>query len=457
MKIAFIPIDNRPVCYTLAQQIAAMDDGLEFVLPPREMLGDLHKIADISGIMNWLENLQDIDKVVVSLDTIAYGGLVPSRRSKDTLKDIINRIEKFREILSKKNAEIYACSSIMRISNNNINEEEKEYWSEYGKKIFEYSYNFHKNSNAQTDVPQEILDDYIVTRNRNFEINKMYIKWAQDNFFNTLVFSKDDCAEYGFNVIEAKVLATHIAAKKCDVLIKTGADEIPLSLLARALTKGREVKIAPVFSEPDFVDKISKYEDISVKESVEGQIELAGGTVCAEKDADIVLLVNNFKEEQGELVMGVDVEGFTKELILGEKPYCAADILNANGADNNFVEQLLKQDLDNYNFYGYAGWNTTGNTLGTVLCCAIVKFFASNFNKDAFKKIQLVRFLDDWAYQANVRKILKSRLEQPQIEELQKEMETYELALKDKFGLDCVSIQYSYPWNRFFEVEVGIN
>lgn len=456
MKIAFIPIDNRPVCYTLAQQIAAMDNGLQLLLPPREMLGDLHKIADIKGIFNWLEKLQGVDKVVVSLDTIAYGGLVPSRRSSDTLGEIKERIEKFKRILSEKDVEIYACSSIMRISNNNINEEEKEYWSEYGKKIFEYSYNYHKNATAQTNVPQEILDDYIVTRNRNFEINKTYIKWAQDNFFNTLVFSKDDCAEYGLNVIEAKVLATHIAAKKCDALIKTGADEIPLSLLARALTKGREIKIAPVFSESDFVDRISKYEDISVKESVEGQIELAGGTVCEEKDADIVLLVNNFKEEQGELVMGVDVEGYSKELILHDKPYCIADILNANGADNAFVEQLLKQDLNSGNFFGYAGWNTTGNTLGTVLCCAVVKYFASDFNKSAFKKVQLVRFLDDWAYQANVRKVLKSRFETPQVEALQNEMKPYEEKIINKFGLEGVLPKYSYPWNRFFEVEAEI-
>ena len=40
LNIAFIPIDNRPVCYTLAQQIAAIDRDLALFLPPREMLGD---------------------------------------------------------------------------------------------------------------------------------------------------------------------------------------------------------------------------------------------------------------------------------------------------------------------------------------------------------------------------------------------------------------------------------
>ena len=38
-----------------------------------------------------------------------------------------------------KNAAIYAFSSIMRISNNNCNEEEKSYWDKYGKKLFDYS------------------------------------------------------------------------------------------------------------------------------------------------------------------------------------------------------------------------------------------------------------------------------------------------------------------------------
>ncbi len=97
---------------------------------------------------------------------------------------------------------VYAVSSIMRISNNIVNEEEKEYWSEYGTKIFEYSYNFHKEGFETKDVPNEILSEYLATRQRNFAINKMYIDWLEQGLFDTLVFSKDDCAEFGLNVLE---------------------------------------------------------------------------------------------------------------------------------------------------------------------------------------------------------------------------------------------------------------
>ena len=62
----------------------------------------------------------------------------------------------------------------MRISNNYCNEEEKLYWSSYGKDIFEYSYNLDKFGHADTNVPQDIIEDYLLTRKRNFEINKIF-------------------------------------------------------------------------------------------------------------------------------------------------------------------------------------------------------------------------------------------------------------------------------------------
>lgn len=459
LNIAFIPIDNRPVCYTLAQQIAAIDRDLALFLPPREMLGDLNRSADINGIFSWLKKLENIDSIVVSLDTIAYGGLIPSRRSSETFEEIKKRMESFFALLREKNAKVYAFSSIMRISNNNINEEEKEYWSLYGEKIFKYSYELHKNApdtDVKTDVPPEIIQDYLKTRQRNFEINKMYLNLSKQGVFETLVFSKDDCAKYGLNVGEAQVLEESIRANALNALVKTGADEIPLSLLSRALAGGRVIKIAPVFTQKDYTNRISKYEDVSVSDSVRGQIELAHCEVADVSDADIILVVNNFKQEQGELVMGVDVEGFDGEIELPQKPYLIADILNANGADNSFVKKFFEKQIDWDKFLGYAGWNTTGNTLGSALCCAIVKFLANNPDEAAFKKVQAVRFLDDWAYQANVRKALKLRFDKPDIEALKTLMQPFEKTLQEKTGLDLTTTKYSYPWNRFFEIEVSV-
>ena len=48
MKIVFLPIDNRPVCYQMPEMIGEIYKNCEIVLPDREFLGGLDKIADIS-------------------------------------------------------------------------------------------------------------------------------------------------------------------------------------------------------------------------------------------------------------------------------------------------------------------------------------------------------------------------------------------------------------------------
>ena len=562
MNIAFIPIDNRPVCYTLPQQICAIDSEIDLFIPERKFLGSLTKYADVEAIFEWLEHLPKIDAIVMCLDTVAYGGLISSRRCPDTFDEIKIRVEKLKAILEKKNAKIYAFSSIMRISNNNVNEEEKEYWNKWGKKIFEYSFNSCKNGRmVQTDVPQEILDDYLATRKRNFEINKLFLEYQKQGLFETLVFSKDDCAEFGFNVKEAQEL------ESLGGFVKTGADEIPLTLLARAVSKaaskaakqlgseaakrdldakmpkGKEasyqqinlpkfhsIKIAPIFLAPEYKDLISNYEDVSIEKSVKGQIELAGCEVCEPDEADILLYVNNFEEHQGEIVMKVPTKSFSGTWQKPEKPYIVADVRYANGADNAFIEQVFETGLGE-NFLGYSAWNTSANSLGSLICGAVVTAVAANVvdaktqrckeaksvsiivHEDSsnfrhserqrknladtnstqlqetqnnlteldqasmplgilasntmpssdwqtnlyknFSLLQLTRFLDDWAYQANVRQQLASP-DEKQVKELMKpfEQRIFEVL---KIKPDEYNITYKFPWNRLFEVEVCIS
>ena len=428
MKICFVPIDNRPVCYSLAKDIAAIDEDIELLTPPREFLGDLTKSARVNEILDWLENIPACDAMVLSLDTIAYGGLIPSRRSPDSLEEIKARLNRLKPLL--KNKKVYAFSSIMRISNNNYNEEEKEYWKDWGKKIFEYSY-----SGVNDGIPQAILDDYLATRKRNFEINKTYLDWGLD----TLIFSKDDCALKGFNVDEAREL------ERLGGKTKTGADEIPLTLLARAIEK--EIKVFVEFTEPEYKDCISNYEDVSIEKSVQGHLELGGFTpVQTREDADIVLVVNNFVEKQGEHVMGWDTKPFRKTFTPPDKPYAVADVRYANGADNDFVEQILPD----FPAYGYAGWNTSANTLGSLLAGVKVKWNAKKYSDKAFRKLQMIRLLDDWAYQANVR----INGETPQLEDL---MKPYDERLTRYLEFKPVNpITYSYPWKRSFEIEVSL-
>ncbi len=200
-------------------------------------------------------------------------------------------------------------------------------------------------------------------------------------------------------------------------------------------------------------DLISNYEDISIEKSVQAQIELCGGILSDENNADLILLVNNFEEKQGEIVMGTKTKPFSAKLDLPSKPFMIADVRFANGADNKFIEKLFKKKLDFNNFYGYSGWNTSANTLGSLLCAAVVRFFAQDYNEEAFNKLQMVRFLDDWAYQANIRQDMSKASKRPNVIKLKFLMLQYEKKLKKILGIKP-RIKYYFPWKRFFEIGV---
>ena len=472
-KIAFVPIDNRPITYLLTEQITDIDNNLKLFMPKRELLGGLIKPSNINAVLDWLQNLETVNLIVLSLDTIAYGGLVSSRRCQETYEEIKTRILKLKEILKTKkkenpNLKIYATSSIMRISNNNINEEEKEYWNKWGKRIFSYSYYQHKSrvlkeyNCVYNIIPNDILEDYLDTRKRNFEINKFYLELLKEEIFNYLVFSKDDTGEFGLNVEEANILDDLIKKENLPAIVKTGADEIPLGLLLRGISGDKKVKIDVIFSHPESKNLISRYEDISIEKCVLAQINL--GVKNAEItniNPDITLFVNNFQNLQGELVFLDCINEFKGKIPKFETPYIIADVSNANGSDNGLIEEIFKNGL-NGNLLAYSGYNTSANTIGSALITGLISYFAKKegmFNEKAHKKLLITRFLDDWGYQANVRKIIQKREDKNFVEELELNLDKFK-PFEDKiknFTKEDFNVKYILPWKRSFEIEIEVD
>lgn len=463
-KIALIPIDNRPICYTLVRDILKQDNSIELFMPERNFLGTLKKNADIEKIYNFIENMPKADIFVISLDTIAYGGLISSRRCPENFEQIKERLLSFRKLLKQKAEKIYAFSSIMRISNNNINEEEKDYWAQWGKRIFEFSYYQHKSRKEKTyncvynQVPRDILEDYLDTRKRNFDINKLYLDWVEDKTIDMLVFSKDDTGEYGLNVEEAELLEQEIKNRKLNAQVKTGADEIPLTLLARALAENNSISIDVEYTNPDSIGKISRYEDISVKNCVEGQIKLANCAIS--QNADLKLVVNNFKDAQGDYVLGDKINTFNKSFKVPEENFFVADISNANGADKGFIKELIKGKCPK-NMYGFCAYNTSANSVGCAILSAVTKLLAQkngSYNDNAFKKLMFIRLLDDWAYQADIRKFVReSGLDFTQaLKTKEQEFKNYEKIIANYLDFDYNNVNYTLPWDRSFEAEIDV-
>ena len=134
-----------------------------------------------------------------------------------------------------------------------------------------------------------------------------------------------------------------------------------------------------------------------------------------------------------------------------------------NGADNALVKELFDKGLA-YKLAAYGGWNTAGNSLGFALGQGLM----SNEFAQSMKKVLLdERYLDDWAYQSNVRMKTYTQLIWPNYwpnsdlkgEQLDKaeafiSREMVQLA-EPLMGEAVKAYHYTLPWKRMFEVQVA--
>ena len=87
-------------------------------------------------------------------------------------------------------------------------------------------------------------------------------------------------------------------------------------------------------------------------------------------------------------------------------PGAIADVAYANGSDNALRENLRKKEML-FKLKAYSGWNTPTNSSGFVIGEGML---AKYMKEEAVKDLLLTRYLDDWAYQANVRNIIARQL-----------------------------------------------
>src|SRR5665647_1573227 len=135
MRIALVPLDDRPVNTELVRDVAAIA-GATVDIPPAPLLPDYRTAGDAEAIGAWLLDLSRgaLDAAVISLDMLGYGGLIPSRTSHDALRVVLQRIAVLESIHEERPAvRLGALNVFLRASDSNSASEEPEYWAEYGR------------------------------------------------------------------------------------------------------------------------------------------------------------------------------------------------------------------------------------------------------------------------------------------------------------------------------------
>ena len=149
-KIVMLPLDERPCNFDYPSMIPTGD--IDLVLPPKDIMGDKKVAGKVDEIAIWLkENASGADALVVSLDTLVYGGIVPSRLHYDRIEELIFRADILREIKKENpSLKIYAFGLIMRCPSYSSADEEPDFYGECGAEIHLFGrYNFRSGTELQ--------------------------------------------------------------------------------------------------------------------------------------------------------------------------------------------------------------------------------------------------------------------------------------------------------------------
>lgn len=518
-KIVFIPQDNRPVSDEMpADTISKL--GYELIIPPEELLGNRENLGDSDKLWEWLETNTtifrkptkeekkknkskepvqafnpEIKAIVISSDSMIYGSLVGSRKHnipENTLKKRTARFAQYKEKYPE--AKLYVFASIMRTpsSGEHSGTEEPEYYRRYGLDIFRYtvlsdmadvqplSFQEEKERAFLQDlIPKEYIKDWLGRREKNYNINKELLKLAKSNVFERLVLGRDDNARWSQTHMESrhlKAFASELGVEHVHNL--AGLDEVGLLMLTRAVNDIRD-SYPVVSSQYNWGNGqiiIPAYSDEPIDTTVKDHVQLIGGRYSESPErVDLLLLVNTNSngENMGAnwYINGTNLRPGVKyfadmvqDALKKGYPVGIADVSFVNGSDNALMEELNRRHLL-YEVQSYSGWNTPTNSVGFALAQGVLARAMKETDKN---RLLTIRYMDDWAYQANVRQVVARQLSWFEgagvynvLGENKSQIEWRATSLLQLFAEKNLpqndfikSLRLTSPWNRLFEARI---
>lgn len=495
-KILYIPHDNRPIVYD--QTIAVVEKaGYKVIVPPREILGSRDDLGNPDRLWEWLDRnaKSDVRAAVISSDALLYGSLVSSRKHNYDKQIILARTELFKDFRKRhKKLPVYVFGSVMRTPRNGVASGygEPDYYRNYGANIFRYTALIDKHGAEgltpretkeinflQKLIPARALDDWMSRREKNFEASERLVDMAKDKTFDCLLLGRDDNAPYSQTHMEGRNLAKYGAAiPASNYQTIAGIDEIGLMLLARAINDrtNSTPTVFVTYNTGVGGETVPSYSDEPLDDSINAEFLATGARRTEDINrADFVLAVNTNPDgrtfEAPDPINTPNARAGTRvfangvqNLLDSGKNVAVADVAFANGSDNALMTRL-RDNGALFKLHAYAGWNTATNSTGFALGEGIL---ARNMTGRDRRELLLARYLDDWAYQANVRGAVANQLNWLEgegyyelLDEKRYDAADWCAQLLTNFvqknlpevGLTR-NLRVEFPWNRMFEARI---
>ena len=390
-----LPLDSRPATRVLPAQIAGLTGGTPHV-PAAAQLGNAARGADAAGLLAWLEAQPQDGPLIVSLDALAYGGLVQSRTSPLTAAQALTHLAPLKDWTARTGQPVYAFIILPR----------------------------------EPDA---------VDRARNLAVVREVMTWAGGGSFRELHVTWDDALPGSPAPAEGAELAQTAPA---NVRVYPGADEVASVLVARALApQPRTVQFE--YSDPQKARQVIKYEGVSLVQSAKNHAEASGFTVAESGPADLTVYVYNGGDPR-QAALRVSA-------LLRRGPVAVADV-NAVNLGNARLWRDLQTLRQSANLKALAAWGTPGNNLGTALAHAKLALAGADpVRQDALLARE---YANDVIYSGELRAALRKVIPEKELNTPAAQDTLFRLA-QDSFPLRLGNTytleDAALPWGRSFE------
>jgi len=438
LKIVHVPLDERPCNYDFPK---LMFQGKEFdiVRVPFEYMGLKKRPGKIDKIQEFFENeCKDAYAAIFSIDTLIYGGIVPSRLHYNTIEEVSERLEVIKRVKkANPNIKIYAYNLVMRCPHYDDDDEEPYYYQHYGlrihdKKAIEHKMKVNVATKEEIDyynsivIPFEYENDYAKRREVNTAVTVNVVNLVAEGIIDFLIVPQDDSAPYGYTALDQMKVRKQVEKHNLQLKVLTypGADEVSNTLFARMLNEyyNKKPLVYVMYPSDECKNVIPCAEDRPLDISVRYQIIASGALMTYDiKEADLVLAINaptknmiasQYREHSDYFgyVVGRNLVEFVEHIEhlvrVEKKPVTICDIGYCNGSDPAFVKIF-----DSKNMYmemaGYASWNIPCNSLGTALPMGIRYIYPHN--EELFSDFLMHRYVEDIGYSSLARKELREK------------------------------------------------
>lgn len=490
--ILYVPQDDRPVDYEYTVSTAEAA-GYQVLTPPAQYLSGMNFHGSPDKLMAWVDaNAGKADAMVLSIDSLVYGGLVDSRKHNLPMETLTARLEKVEALhKSHKNVPIYVFSTVMRSPWAGGKGVEPDYYLTMGSDIYQLASLQAKmdeeglNPQERNDwfaimrrVPMEYLQDWYNRRRKNMSINYRLIDDARKGVFTYYSLGHDDNSVSTQSSLESKYLEmAGTGIPKTAFGSFPGADQLGLLLITRASNdfNNYHPKITVIYPLGGGEKTVPRYDGQAIGKTIASHVEAIGGTMVDNERPDLLLAVNtplttsttesaNFENFPIMLQSTRDFLTQIEKAVNLDIPVSIVDMAFSNGSDNTLVYGLY-QDKMMYRLAAYNGWNTASNSVGYGIAQGVLSKYMT---ADAHRDMLTTQYLDNWAYQANVRDYiyrmqqkleagvvtqyyptLNEELQSRTKEQLQRYASTY-------LGIDPKTVDVALPWQRLFEVYVDV-